>query len=231
MKCKNCEQKDADKYSRYTSGEFCSKECARVYSTKNKRKEINEKVSNKLTGSGNDSVEIKCDYCKKKFEVEWKRRGQKFCSKDCQKVGKEFTEESRKKLSEHSKKRCSTIEGRKRMRDIGRKGGFGKKGYTKGGTRYQSLLEKKCFEFLEKENIDFIPHRNIPNSSKVSDVYLVKKNIWIEIDGIDREKRQKWLEEEYKYWISKLEIYKIEKLNFLVVKNLSELKEVFKPNY
>ena len=39
MKCKNCKQKDATKYSKYTSGEFCSKECARAYSTKNKRKE------------------------------------------------------------------------------------------------------------------------------------------------------------------------------------------------
>lgn len=50
MKCKNCEQKEGIKYSKYSSGEFCSKECARAYSTKNKRKEINQKVSEKLKG-------------------------------------------------------------------------------------------------------------------------------------------------------------------------------------
>jgi len=50
MKCKNCEQKEAFKYSKYSKGEFCSRECARAYSTKVKRKEINEKVSKKLMG-------------------------------------------------------------------------------------------------------------------------------------------------------------------------------------
>lgn len=48
MKCKNCEKKDAVKYSKYSTGEFCCKECARAYSTKSKRKEINEKVSETL---------------------------------------------------------------------------------------------------------------------------------------------------------------------------------------
>ena len=227
MKCKNCEEKDAYKYSKYTSGEFCSKECSRAYSTKGKRKEINEKVSKTLTGTGNGSVKKECNFCKKEFEVEWNRREQKFCSKKCQGIGKEFTEESRKKISEHSKKRCSTIKGRKRMRDIGRKGGFGKKGYTKGGTYYQSSIEQKCFEFLEENEVKFVPHKNIPNSSKVSDVYLEDKELWVEIDGIDREKRSKWLKDEYKYWKAKLGIYKREKLNLKIVKNLKEFKEIF----
>jgi hypothetical protein len=50
MKCENCEKNDAVKYSRYSNGRFCSKECARSYSTKNKRSEINEKVSKRLKG-------------------------------------------------------------------------------------------------------------------------------------------------------------------------------------
>lgn len=50
MKCKNCKKKDAVKYSKYSNGEFCSKKCARGFSTKAKRKEINEKVSESLTG-------------------------------------------------------------------------------------------------------------------------------------------------------------------------------------
>lgn len=49
-KCKNCGINDAIQYSKYTTGEFCSSKCARGYSTKEKRKEINEKVSKNLTG-------------------------------------------------------------------------------------------------------------------------------------------------------------------------------------
>src|ERR1035437_374503 len=49
-KCKNCDIKEAIKYSKYTSGEFCSRECARSFSSKEKRNEINEAVSKKLLG-------------------------------------------------------------------------------------------------------------------------------------------------------------------------------------
>ena len=48
MRCKNCDQVEAEKYSKYSSGEFCSRGCARAYSTKAKRKEINKVVSEKL---------------------------------------------------------------------------------------------------------------------------------------------------------------------------------------
>lgn len=83
MNCKNCEEKEAAQYSKYTSGEFCSKECARAYSTKNKRKEINEKVRNTLTGTGNGNIKIECDFCKKELELEWRKRNQKFCNNEC----------------------------------------------------------------------------------------------------------------------------------------------------
>lgn len=43
--CKNCGKIFNEKYSKWSNGNFCSKECARSFSTKNKRKEINEKVS------------------------------------------------------------------------------------------------------------------------------------------------------------------------------------------
>jgi very-short-patch-repair endonuclease len=48
MLCKNCEKKEAVKYSKYTIGEFCSRECARSYTTKFNRIQINLKVSNTL---------------------------------------------------------------------------------------------------------------------------------------------------------------------------------------
>jgi len=49
-KCKNCGINNAIKYSKYTTGEFCSSKCARSFSTKEKRKEINIAVSKKLLG-------------------------------------------------------------------------------------------------------------------------------------------------------------------------------------
>ena len=43
--CEKCKIKEAKKYSKYASGRFCCKECAKSFSTKSKRKEINKKVS------------------------------------------------------------------------------------------------------------------------------------------------------------------------------------------
>lgn len=47
MKCENCSEKHDGLYG---SGRFCSVKCARGYSTKEKRLEINKKVSKTLTG-------------------------------------------------------------------------------------------------------------------------------------------------------------------------------------
>lgn len=48
---KNCENCNASHDGKYGSGRFCSNKCARGFSTKSKRKEINQKVSNKLKGT------------------------------------------------------------------------------------------------------------------------------------------------------------------------------------
>lgn len=46
----NCECCELEHDGTYGSGRFCCKVCARAFSTKSKRKEINEKVSEKLKG-------------------------------------------------------------------------------------------------------------------------------------------------------------------------------------
>lgn len=58
MKCFNCNELHLGDYG---SGKFCSVKCARSYSTKNKRQEINKKVSVSMTGKklSNDHKE-KC---------------------------------------------------------------------------------------------------------------------------------------------------------------------------
>jgi len=58
-KCKCCNIEDAVKYSKYSDGNFCSSKCARSFSTKEKRGEINKKVSIKLFGrKSNNSLTL-----------------------------------------------------------------------------------------------------------------------------------------------------------------------------
>lgn len=85
MKCENCE-KEHNGY--YGSGRFCDTRCARSYSTKLKRKEINKKVSKTLKknfvpwNKGNKTIKI-CEFCENEFTV--KNKKVRFCSVKCYK--------------------------------------------------------------------------------------------------------------------------------------------------
>ena len=219
--CENCNNEHDGLFG---SGRFCSKKCSRAFSTKNKRKEINEKVSKKLKGSGQDDIKIICKFCKNIFIVHWNRRNQRCCSIKCSASYRCSDPEYIINLSNSLKVVCSSLESRQRLRDIGRKGGFGSRGNTKKGIHYQSNFEKNCFEWLEENKIQFIAHKNIPNSSKVSDIYLIEKDLWIELDGINREKKKKWLGNDYLYWLEKLKIYERENLNYKIFYKIEELK-------
>ena len=141
--------------------------------------------------------------------------------------GKKHSQKSKDKISKGLKKFCENIDNRKRLRDIGRKGGYGKKGYTKNGTYYASSFEKQCFEYLEENNIKFKAHKEIPNSSKVSDIYLPIQNLWIELDGINREQKKKYIGKSYEYWMNKLKTYKQNNLTYKVIYTLEEFKNIF----
>jgi hypothetical protein len=172
-------------------------------------KGLNENIDERIK-RGNDT--LRKNYLEGKIIPSWKE--------------KKHTEEQKRKISVSRKINCENIEERKRLRDIGRKGGFGKKGFTNNGTYYASNLEKKCFEFLEENNIIFEAHKEIPNSSKVSDIYLVKKDLWIELDGIDRERRKKSLGKSYEYWLEKLRLYEDTHLKYKICYNLEEFKKI-----
>ncbi len=98
--CKNCGKEFLEKYSKWSNGDFCCKECARSYSTKNKRQEINEKVSKTLLKNKKyekgllKSLQIRqqkkkqynenpnyCQICNKKLS--YKQRKNKTCSYEC----------------------------------------------------------------------------------------------------------------------------------------------------
>lgn len=85
-KCENCEILHDGKYG---SGRFCSSKCARGFSTKAKRKSINEKISKKLKGDsrcawnkgkGKKPMEYVCNECGKKI---YSTRERKYCSREC----------------------------------------------------------------------------------------------------------------------------------------------------
>lgn len=84
MQCENCESSHDGKYG---SGRFCSSKCARAYSTKACRSEINVKVSKKLTkgewnGIKSGHHHTSCIECGTVLS----ESATKYCSTDCQKI-------------------------------------------------------------------------------------------------------------------------------------------------
>jgi len=75
---KNCENCGNEHKGEYGSGRFCSKKCAKGFSTKAKRKEINEKVRNKLSKIPSSLI---CKNCGGIFIQ--KNKSSKFCSIKC----------------------------------------------------------------------------------------------------------------------------------------------------
>lgn len=222
MECECCKIKHDGNYG---SGRFCSVKCARKFSTIAKRKEINQRVSTTLKNQHTDTYElIKCPVCGDEVQ-KLRRRHLTFCSQSCAARANWSKDEYRKSITQSNVERCKSPEERIRLRNVGRVGGFGKKGYTKDGVYFQSTIEKEIFEWLYDNGIDYVPHKPIPNSSKISDAYLPSIDTWVEIDGINREKRQKWLKSEYKYWKDKLETYKREQLKFVVIYSIDDMKK------
>ena len=74
LKCENCGKEHDGSYG---SGRFCSVKCSRGFSTKDKRKEINEKVSKKLYKQPEKKI---CPICGNDF---YTKRYTTFCSNVC----------------------------------------------------------------------------------------------------------------------------------------------------
>lgn len=144
MKCKNCGEKEAIKYSKYSNGEFCSRECARSYPTKEDKKETKEvyciSCGEKMeVGKRTDPRKVKCENCKPKPK---KRRRGKREKRICKNCGSEFD--------------CLSIK-------IRNGGGFfctiscyldfqKKNGYDEETKKYHNILyQKKCKYGLNEE--------------------------------------------------------------------------------
>lgn len=80
MICENCKKSHT---SDYGSKRFCSSFCAKSFSTKNKRKQINEKISESLSGRKIANRELrKCEMCDTTFECKTSST-KRFCSRSC----------------------------------------------------------------------------------------------------------------------------------------------------
>lgn len=228
--CKNCGKEFEAKIS--AKAKFCSSSCSATYSNLSRDKSSYNKSSESLKEYWRKQslspriCEKICVNCEKKFTKEYHKRKpqQKHCSKECR------NESSSKKISKAQKELAKDLSRRLFLKDIGRKGGFGEKGYV-SGIRYDSKFEKICFQFLIDHNIEFIPHKVLENSSKVSDLYLPKLNLYVELDGINREKRKYNLKSNYDRWLDKLSIYKSENLEYIIIYNFEEFKNMITRNY
>lgn len=192
------------------SGRFCSKRCSFDH-----RNEILSRIKQK------HPLKKTCPACGTEFEPRGKRTRQKMCTVEC--ARKFRSPETRSRMSASAKQRCSALDERVRLKKIGRFGGFGKKGKTRSGIRYESKLELACFELLESLGIEFIPHRRLPDSARSSDLYIPKLDLWIELDGINREAKKQYLGPNYQRWLQKLQEYKEKKLRCKVIYSVEEL--------
>lgn len=129
MQCENC---DLTHDGSYGSGRFCSNKCARCFSTKARRLEINTQVSKKLT---KPAITKQCDVCQANFETKLSK--QICCSKIC-------SEKRRGQLT--AKKFENLIEER-------RKNGVGTGNYAKNPQTLLDLSPRTKKKILQRLNI------------------------------------------------------------------------------
>ena len=174
--CENCRNEHDGTYG---SGRFCSTKCSRGFSTKAKRTEINEKVSNTLMGSGNGDVKLTCQICESEFNVAWNKRQQITCSSKCAAELRWQNEQYRSKLSE-----INSMIASERHKNGDKS--FGWK------TRYKlqpSYPESIAIKTLNSLNIEY--EYEMPLGKYFVDFAIHSMKIAIEIDGKQHNKPER----------------------------------------
>ncbi len=164
MRCENNCGKDHD--GKYGSGRFCSAKCARSFSTKSKRKEINKKVSQSLKGYKTiPGGKIKlCDYgCGQ--EAKYQLNNKKWCCEDsCNKCPIIRNKNSKGLKTAHQNDKIS---------------GFPKNAYIKGHEVFRKNLQEKykLLSFEEKPNAE---QRRIVLSEQDNKCIICGINKWMD---------------------------------------------------
>ena len=163
---KNCENCKQEHNGSYGSGRFCSTKCARGFSTKAKRKEINEKVSKTLSSP---PLIKKCKHCGCNFNAT--KKGKLFCSKSCSAKSRWKDKDYRKTISNHSKKRAI-------KRHLEGDPSFG---WMKRSNLIPSYPETFFMGLLEDNKIKY--RREYKMGRYFIDFAIMEKKIALEIDG------------------------------------------------
>ena len=184
---KNCENCEKEHDGIYGTGRFCSMKCARGFSTKSKRKEINNLLHER---SGVKYETLTCENlnCENQFrrKVESFR---KFCSISCAQRNKKVSEITRERqsikrskfLQENNSYNCGFYE-------------F----YDNKGNRLivQGTWEKRLAEKLQSQKIEwtriFLRYDRIRRYTP--DFYLPNEKLYLEVKGFmrERDKRKMW---------------------------------------
>lgn len=172
MKCENCKKEHDGSYG---SGRFCSSKCTKSFSTKNKREEINKKVSESLK---KEKTSKSCKECSKIFYSN--RREQLYCSPRCARLAVRSRKEYKDKMR------------RTQLRKV-------ENGTHKGwqSRNIKSYAEKFFIEVLKNNNLfdkcvleHAVKKRDLGiecDANYFLDFYFPDKNIDLEIDGKQHE--------------------------------------------
>jgi very-short-patch-repair endonuclease len=167
MICENCEIVHNRSFG---SGRFCSLKCSRAFSTKGKRKQINEKIA-KTIKSKTVKVKKTCKFCKAEFEVIPCGDHQEYCSRMCSSKGTWSNSEFKKRLST-----INSINAIKRHRDPNSNFGWQSRSKLK-----PSYPETIAIGVLSDNGINYI--RELKVGKFFIDFALIDTKIAIEIDG------------------------------------------------
>lgn len=215
MNCENC---DLEHDGKYGSGRFCSQQCSRSFSTKAKRKDINNKVSKKLKGiSTTDGLEIILPLCIECTKNKVKRKGKTFCSRSCQMKYRWKDKEYKKKISKVSSDNAIK---RHNNPDIE----FGWKSRNKLEPSYPESIAIRYFEevkFIEYE-------REYKVGKYFIDFALIKRKIAIEIDGRQHDKEERKIKDIEKDYLLKSLGWTIFRIKYPTENIRARIKEIIK---
>jgi len=175
MICENCQEFIENVYG---SGRFCSSKCARSFSTKGKREEINQVVSKKLKGRPSPFKGVPSSFTGPRGRGGGRKSGFTQSEETKNRIsqslkGSKPSDETRKKLKDAAIKRV------KEGRHSGWKSRKGKK---------PSYAEQYFIDYFD--SINLIYEREMPFGKYFIDFAFVNEKVALEVDGKQHKDRE-----------------------------------------
>ena len=180
---KTCENCNIEHSGDYGSGRFCSSPCSRAFSTKDKREDINNKVSNKMSGRSTWNKGKTGIYTAVTIEkMSNSHKGVYKKPKNGKRKGATPSTETKEKISKSTK---------------GKTGGYRTNSGTskKNGTRYKGIWLDSSWELLLAKRLDALSITwqrgnaiqyidiNDQNRKYYPDFFLPDRGLYLEVKG------------------------------------------------